>query len=186
VQGALAHLTVTLAARRGAETVSFPFPAAFMPAVEEAAALISAFIPAADTRALRRCYPRALPVDLPNLATAPAREQAPAWARDFLPNERPLAWARTEGERGRVAVVVGERQVVLDGADKAGPLHIALDEITSVQMTLALVACGLEIAVAEGEAIRRPALRFAYPAAGPFLTAFTAIRHLLGLPPGRE
>jgi inorganic pyrophosphatase len=185
VQGTLAHLVVTLAARRGAETVSFAFPAAFMPAVEEAAALIAGFIPAADTRALRRCYPRELPVELPSLATVQAQMQAPTWARDYLPDERPLAWARTEGDRERAAVVVGERRVVLDGADKAGPLRIALDDITSVQMTLALVASGLEVAVAEGEAIRRPALRFPYPAAGPFLTAFTALRHLLGLPPER-
>ncbi len=185
VQGSLAQLMVTLAARRGAETVSFAFPAAFMPAVEEAAALMADFIPATKTRALRRCYPRELPVELPSLATVQAQMQAPAWAREYLPDERPLAWARTEGDRERAVIVVGERQVVLEGVDKAGPLRLALDDITSVQMTLALVASGLEVAVAEGEAIRRPALRFAYPAAGPFLTAFTAIRHLLGLPPKR-
>lgn len=185
VQGSLAQLTVTLAARRGAETVSFAFPAAFMPAVEEAAALMADFIPATETRALRRCYPRELPVELPSLATVQAQMQAPAWAREYLPDERPLAWARTEGDRERAVIVVGERQVVLEGVDKAGPLRLALDDITSVQMTLALVASGLEVAVAEGEAIRRPALRFAYPSAGPFLTAFTAIRHLLGLPPKR-
>ncbi|MER3421732.1 MAG: hypothetical protein C4290_14925, partial [Chloroflexota bacterium] len=185
VQGSLALLSVTLAARRGAETVSFAFPAAFMPAVEEATALIAGFIPAADTRALRRCYPRELPVELPSLATVQTQMQAPTWVRDYLLDERALAWARTEDDRGRAAVVVGERQVVLDGADKAGPLSISLDDVTSVEMTLALVACGLEVAVAAGEAIRRPALRFPYPAAGPFLTAFTAIRHLLGLPPER-
>jgi inorganic pyrophosphatase len=183
----LVGLDVTFAAARGAETVSFELPASLKDAAEDAADLLRAFVPRTGTRALRRRYARALPRELPSLAEYQGEAEVPAWAEALLPDERLLAWAQAPLSGGpSPQLVVGERRVALTGGRRqtGGVEFIAVDDITSLEMTLSLIGSGLEIAVGDGEAVRRAALRFDYPAAPRFLAAFTAIRHLMGLPAG--
>jgi inorganic pyrophosphatase len=116
----------------------------------------------------------------------PVQTGVPDWARALLPDESVLAWAQAPAEREPPAtLVVGERSVVVQGAGHRGrgPEHIDLDDLTSAEMTLSLIRSGLELAVGAGEGVRRPGVTFHYPAAPPFLGAFTVIRHLMGLPP---
>jgi inorganic pyrophosphatase len=184
-EGQLVVLDVTFAASRGAETASFEFPSEFAEAVDEAAELLGGFVPSAGSRGVRRRYPREIPADLPSLAEVRAQEQAPAWVRETLSDEHVLAWAAAPADRGQPPrLVVGEQSVVVEGADrgKDGRQRIPIGAVTTLGITLSLTGCRLEVAVGDGEAVHRPTLRFQYPAAPPFLGAFTAIRHLLGLP----
>lgn len=181
-----ATLDVTFAAAHGAERCSFDVPLDRAPALDEAAALLRRFLPEDGSRSLRRQYERALPQALPSLAAAIAPREAPSWAQASLPDEPLLAWADTAAARGEPArVAVGTHHVVLHGTreQRDHPAHVRVDDITSLEMVLSLLSSRLEIATADGEAVRRLTLTFDYPAGPGFLTAFTAIRHLLGLPP---
>jgi len=53
--------------------------------------------------------------------------------------------------------------------------------VTSLELKLSLTGCRLTLFGAGGE--QSATIRFDDDAASPFLTVFTAARHLLGLPP---
>lgn len=179
-------LTVEFAAAYGREAITVVFPRHLRDAVVDAAELLRGFVPADGGQALRRLYPRVLPRALPDMAAVFDRAvPPPAWAHDLIADESILAWAEAPADRRPPPrIVVGERSVAITGAAYIPTQgeRMPITAITSLEMTLSLLASRFELAVAEGEGVRRIVLRFDYPAAPPFLTAFTAARHLMGLP----
>jgi len=177
-----ATLSFTATALRGSEVISFVFPPEASTDLREAAALLARFAAAVPSQAVRRLYPRALPRDLPGLAVW-VGGTPPAWTAELLAGDHPIAWAEAPSSHGgHVRAVVGEYTVALAETGRGtGIQRVPLDEVTSLELKLSLTGCRLTLFGAGGE--QSATIRFDYGAASPFLTVFTAARHLLGLPP---
>lgn len=182
-----ATLRVTAMGAFGCEAMEFAAPAEALEALLDMAALLEAFNPPAETRTLRRRYPRLLPQELPALAQGLAPGGPPSWAQELLAGEELLAWARApERPSGPPpTVVVGAGSAVVMGGRKAPtvPMVISVPALTTLEMTLSLMGSGLELTSGSPRGVERYQLRFDYPAAPAFLTAWTALRHLMGNPP---
>lgn len=166
----IARLIVTFAGAEGEEGLAFDFPPSFLPALQEAAGLLSAFIVHGPSQALRRIY------------APPGQEHtvAPAWARESL-CDKPVAWAEAartmRGEGGRVAI--SPTQLVVCPED-GSPARVDLAAITSLRLTLSLLGCRFEAIAGQHVAPAKLGLRFQYPAADGFAGFVAALRSLLG------
>lgn len=189
-------LTVTLTARYGSEAVEIAFPNDRRSLVIDAVKLLERFIPHPPTRAVQRIYritPDTLLSDASERSdesdTDPGRERLRAIVFEALAKDEvtaAMAYVPAGHRRpfARLVMATNHRVIVVEDRPATPVATYRITDLTSVTLRNALVGCSCEFASASSGAIERISIPFDYPQRDAVLEVFSAVRQVLGQPPG--